>query len=196
MSLIDSLNEIRSERHGSKPTAHQDIDNLGWLLTEVDESHIFPTAGLILRQNGLSLDENNTPMNVYAIIPTALPKTILDDYSYETGIFLMLRNIAKEKLFQLSGEKEIHDRLNPTGSSELVSRAKRSKGVTIRRTVKSKIITYKSERQLKEEVRKKLVAKETKRIECLSSKNNACQALVKPDSSKPKVVKLIACRDL
>ena len=160
-------------------------------MTEVDESHIFPTAALILRQNGLSLDENNTPMNVYAKIPTALPKMILDDYSYETGIFLMLRNIAKEKLFQMSGEKEIQDRLNPTGPSELVSRAKRSKGVTIRRTVKSKIITYKSERQLKEEERKKLVAKETKRIECLSSENNACQALVKPDSSKPKVVKSI-----
>ena len=191
MSLIDSLNEIRFDKHGSKSTTNHDTDNLGWVLTEVDESHIFPTAGLILRQNGLSLDANDVPVNVYAKIPTALPVTILDDYSYETGTFLMLRNVAKEKLFQLSGEQEIQNRLNLTGQSELVSRAKRSKGVTIRRTVKSKIITYKSERQLKEQERKKIVAKETKIIECLSSENNACQALVKPDSSKPKVIKSI-----
>ena len=191
MSLIDSLNEIRSERHESKASSYQATDNLGWQLTEVDETHIFPTAALILRQNGISLQENDIPMNVYTKTTIALPITILDNYSYETGKYLMLRNVAKEKMFQLLGEQDIRNRLNFTGPSELVSRAKRSKGTTLRRTVKSKIVSFKTERQKKEEVRKKQVAKETRRIECLSSENNACQALVKPDSSKPKVVKSI-----
>ena len=128
-------------------------------------------------------------MNVYTKTTIALPVTILDAYSYETGKYLMMRNVAKEKMFQLRSEQDIRTRLNFTGPSELVSRAKRSKGTTLRRTVKSKIVSFKTERQTKEEVRKRHVAKETKRIECLSSENNACQGLVKPDSSKPKVIK-------
>ena len=77
------------------------------------------------------------------------------------------------------------------GPSELVLRAKRRKGVTIKRTVKSKIKLAQTQRQMKETQRLKNVARETKLIDCLSSENNTCQSLLKLDSSKPKVMKAI-----
>ena len=40
---------------------------------------------------------------------------------------------------------------------------------------------------MKEEKRKKIVAKEKKKIDCLSSEMNLCQAIVKPVCSKTKV---------
>ena len=39
MSLIDSLNEAQHQE--TVGTGHQDSDNLGWQLTQVDENHIF-----------------------------------------------------------------------------------------------------------------------------------------------------------
>ena len=101
------MNEIHVERHDRKASSEQVTDNLGWQLTEVDESHIFPTAALILKQNGLSLQQNDIPMNVYTKTTIALPVTILDAYSYETGKYLMMRNVAKEKMFQLRSEQDI-----------------------------------------------------------------------------------------
>lgn len=77
------------------------------------------------------------------------------------------------------------------GTPDLVSRARRSTGVTIKRTLKSRIQCIQTDKEVKEKKRKKSVAKESRRIDCLSSDNNACQALVKPDSSKPKVIKSI-----
>ena len=77
------------------------------------------------------------------------------------------------------------------GPKDFVSRAKRSKGVTIKRTQKSKVISHKTERQVKEEKRQKTVEKERQIIDAFSSDNNACQALLKPDSSKPKVAKAL-----
>ena len=77
------------------------------------------------------------------------------------------------------------------GPSELVSPTVRSKGITTKRTVKSKIIPAKTESQLNEEKRQKTVVKESKLIDCLSSRNNACKAIIKPDSTKPTVVKSV-----
>ena len=57
MSLIDPLNEAFHRGVGG----HDDCDNLGWELTQVDENHIIPTVGLILRRNGISLEENSIP---------------------------------------------------------------------------------------------------------------------------------------
>ena len=89
-------------------------------------------------------------MNVYTKTTIALPVTILDDHSNETGQYLMLRIVAKEKMFQLRSEQDIRNRLDFTGPPELVSRAKRSTGTTLRRTTKSKIVSFKTERQKKE----------------------------------------------
>ena len=50
MSLIDPLNEAFHRGVGR----NDNCDNLGWELTQVDENHIIPTVGLILRRNGIS----------------------------------------------------------------------------------------------------------------------------------------------
>ena len=50
----------------------------------------------------------------------------------------------------------------------------------------------KTEKQLKEEGRKQSLAKQIHLADCFSSENNTCQALVKPDSSKRKVMKSVS----
>ena len=102
LSLIDSLNEAQHQE--TVGTGHQDSDNLGWQLTQVDENHIFPTVGLILRRNGLSLEENNTPYNVYSNSPVALPVSILDEYSRDTGKYLLQRYVCQQQMFNLTSK--------------------------------------------------------------------------------------------
>ena len=75
------------------------------------------------------------------------------------------------------------------GPMELITRAERSKGITIKRLAKSKNTTLKTEKQIKEEGRQKSLSKQIHLADCYSSENNTCQALVKPDSSKRKVMK-------
>lgn len=58
------------------------------------------------------------------------------------------------------------------GPSDLVARARRSKGVTIKRVTKSSVQPVRTERQEKEEKRLKEVSKETKIVSCFSSENN------------------------
>ena len=186
MSLIDSLNDAFQRDAGVR----DDCDNLGWELTQVDENHIFPTVGLILRRNGISLEENNIPFNVYSKSPVALPSSILDEYSHDSGKYLLLRYVCHQQLFGLTG-RDIQTIDITSGPTELINRAKRSKGITIRRLVKSKIATLKTEKQLKEEGRQKSLSKQIHLADCYSSENNACQALVKPDSSKRKVMKSV-----
>ncbi|KAH3891472.1 hypothetical protein DPMN_015574 [Dreissena polymorpha] len=47
----------------------------------------------------------------------------------------------------------------------------------------------KTDRDRREDVKKKTVKKQLQRFDCLSSEMNACQAIVKPDCTKPKVLK-------
>ena len=187
MSLMDSLNEARDHRSGNKQK-EQDTDSLGWGFTEVDQEHIFPTVALILRQGGLSLEECNTVYNVYSTPHILLPASILDINSNSIGEYLLYRYLVREKMFGTSSaDFPSFEKLS--GSAELLGRAKRSKGVTIKRTIKSRIHVAKTESQLKEEDRQKIVTKESKLIDLFSSSHNACQAIVKPDGSKPKVMK-------
>ena len=184
MSLIDSLNEAFHREAGG----HDDCDNLGWELTKVDENHIFPTVVLILRRNGISLEENSIPFNVYSKSPVALPLSILDEYSNDTGKYLLHRYLCNQRLFGLTG-KDLQTFDITNGPTELITRAKRIKGTTIKRLFKSKITSLKTEKQLKEEGRQKSLSKQIHLADCYSSENNTCQALVKPDSSKRKVMK-------
>ena len=186
MSLIDSLNQTVQKKEASKSIL--DDDKLGWKINEVDESHIYPTAGLILRRKGISLEESNVPINVYTQKPVMLPTSILDECSLDVGKFLVMRFMAKERLFDIT-EKDIPSDSSINAPQELISRAKRSRGITLRRTLKSKVKQAKTDKEMKEEKRKKIVEKETKVLDSLSSANNACQALLKPDSSKRKVIK-------
>ena len=190
MSLIDSLNVAGKSRSESAFSESKDEDNLGWSVTDVDLSHIFPTALLILKRCGLSLKENPVPFNVYSSTPIALPLSVSDGNSTGVGEFLIKKYLVKEKLFQY---KETYLRKEQIeGSVELVNRAKRSKGTTLKRMLKSKIVTVKIDREVKEEVRQKIVEKKAKQIDCLTSEGNAVQALLEPDMSKPKVYKSIS----
>ena len=187
MSLIDSLNVTRVHQTESH-TEQDDSDKLGWELSEVDLNHIFPATALILKRQGLSLVETQVPYNVYSSTPLVLPRSILDSCSEDVGKYLLLRFLQKEKLFGLDQVDLPKDKLLQ-GPADLVSRARRSKGVTLKRVIKSNVKTVRTERQTKEERRQKEVNKETKVVHCFSSENNACQALLNADSTKPKVMK-------
>ena len=195
MSLVDALNDARLKHldDASCENGAKHDDNLGWKITKIDESYIFPTAAMILRQGGLSTESSDIPYNVYSKTPKILPISILDSQSYDTGKFLLMRFLVKERMFGLTqNDMPVTDGI--TDPSELVSRARRSKGVTIKRTVKSRVVAAKSESEVKEIKRQKFVSRELRLIDCYSSLNNNCQALVKPDSSKPKVMKSVGMR--
>ena len=70
-----------------------------------------------------------------------------------------MRFLVKERMFSLTqNDMPVTD--DVAGPTELVSRAKRSKGITIKRTVKSKVVAVKSESEMKEFKRQKVVSKE------------------------------------
>ena len=83
------------------------------------------------------------------------------------------------------------DIANLAGPQDLISKAKRSKGITIRRNGGRVFIPEMTDktRQTKEVTRQKILNKEIKRTQVLTSEMNACQALVKPDCSKYNVAK-------
>ena len=190
MSLIDSLNEAARSRSETRSTTIDESESVAWSLTDVDLGHIYPTTALILRKNALSLEENHLPFNVYSNKPTVLPASILDSNSRSVAEFLIKKFCVKEHLFDYK-ETDLNKERDITGPTDLVQRAKRTKGTTLKRTLKSKVTFLKTEREANEEKRKKLVTKKAKEIDSLTSQANACQALLKPDSSKPKVFKAL-----
>ena len=194
-SLADELSEVhkvrqeqRKQGQQAKSTTVEKEDRLGWTLDENDINYILPTVLLILRRGGLDDEEVTTPVNVYRQKKTVLPISILDKNSANVGEYLILKYICKEGLFGCSG-LDLPDASSLTGEKDLISRAVRSKGVTMKRTSKTKVMVEKSERQRKEDHRKREVAAQVHRVECLSSEMNACQSLLKPDCSKKKVMK-------
>ncbi|KAH3777824.1 hypothetical protein DPMN_179272 [Dreissena polymorpha] len=188
LSLIDSLNETRQQRSTNYLEVMEDVDDvsdkLEFELTEVDMNHILPTTALILRRGGLSMDSSQLPVNVYTKVPFVLPAAILDELSMDVGKYLLFR-YASKVLPRTDADVPSVDEI--TGHTELVSRAKRSKGVTIKRTMKSKIQPVKTEKQIREDKRQKHLEKETRKLDSMLSENSSCQAIVKPDGSKPKV---------
>ncbi|CAC5411499.1 unnamed protein product [Mytilus coruscus] len=75
------------------------------------------------------------------------------------------------------------------GPKPLVDRVKKSKGTVICRTKFKQAFLDKTEKDIAEEKRVKKVTKLTKNLDHLSSIMNACQAIVKPDCTKLKVLK-------
>lgn len=187
MSLVDSLLQAHDRPKVGKDNedAH---DDLGWHLTDTDTKHILRTTALILRVGALSMQEGKQAYNMYLKQKTVLPQEILDVQSTDAGKYLARKFVTKNALFQCS-EQDVPSADNVAGAPGLLARIKRSKGVTIRRTTKTKIPVKKTQREEKEEKRKTQVKKELRKVECLSSEMNTCQALVKPDCSKPKVQK-------
>ena len=77
-------------------------------------------------------------------------------------------------------------------AAELVNRAKRSKGTTLKIMLKSKVVTVKTDREAKGEVNQKIVEKKAKQNDILTSEGKGARALLKPDLLKPKVYKSLS----
>jgi len=193
-ALADELSEVHKIRERKRHTQSKkrENDNLGWTTTKVDINHIVPTVLLIFRRGGLSMQPDPNPYNVYTKTKIRLSTSILDKNCVSVGEYLVKKYIASERLFGCNIQ-DIPDSLTVSGPKELVSKAVKGKGITIKRATGAGVIRLaKSERQQKEESRKKRVSVTVQRVECLSSEMNACQALVKPDCTKPKVNKALS----
>ncbi|WAR09221.1 hypothetical protein MAR_019179 [Mya arenaria] len=183
MSLLDSLNELH--KMASKPSKssnkRQSVQELlGMMITNTNMKYITRIV------SGITTAEDANVYNVYDQRRPVISPTILDTNTEKIGHFLIKKFEVQPNMF--GSTKAVIPELNKVeGPAELVQKLKTSKGVTIRRmSVKQKNIKQ-TEREKKEEKRHKLVKQEARRIDCLSSEMNACQAVVKPDCSKPKV---------
>ena len=145
-------------------------------------------TSLILRREGISTETIQMVFNVYESSPEVLPESILDDSTKDIGTYLIEKSVDQNCLFGYT-KSDVPSKADIDGPKALVQRLKQSKGGTLRKIPVKKKQTLKSERDIKEDKRKKQVAKETKQIDHLSSDMNTCQAIVKPDCSKPKVQK-------
>ncbi|CAC5356707.1 unnamed protein product [Mytilus coruscus] len=187
MSLIDSFNETHQIRSKSHTNSKED-SNVDWALSETDLHHIIPTVALIPRRNGLCLEGNNYPQNVYTSEKLILSPCVLDNTTSDIGKYLIKRYLANNSFLGMTMD-DIPELNETSGPASFVRRVKRSKGVTIKRTAEKVTLQTKTERQVKEENRKALLKREMQRASFLSSEMNMCQALVKPDCTKPKVMK-------
>jgi hypothetical protein len=193
MSFIDTLNEIH-ELTIRNPSVYNESEQeeklqeelLGLKISPTDIKYILRMTSLILRRGGISTETNQTVFNVYESSPEVLPESILDDSTKDIGTYLIEKFVAQNCLFGYT-KSDVPSKADIDGPKALVQRLKQSKGVTLRRIPVKKKQTLKSERDIKEDKRKKQVAKETKQIDHLSSDMNTCQVIVKPDCSKPKV---------
>jgi hypothetical protein len=184
MSLVDSTAETHQLLHGNTPKEHQD-SSPAWVTTDVDRKHIFRVTTLILNRGGLDVKSDPVPKNVYRKDPLVLPMSILDQHCESVGAYLIQRYVNKNSLlptsFPLPTEID--------GPKELVDRAKKSKGTTIRRLTRKPQTLQKSKKAQLEEERQKVVKEKSKQADMMASRFNALQALLKPDGTKPKVQK-------
>ena len=175
MSLIDSFNETHQLR-GKSNTESTTYSNIEWKITEVDIHHIVPTAMLILRRNGLSLEETDFPENVYALVPLVLSPCILDFATEDVGKYLIKRFLANNLIGMTSDD--LPDIKDYNGPSSLRNRAARSTGVTIKRKAEKVLVKKKTDRLQNEEKRKAIVKREMQRANCLSSEHWSNQIAV------------------
>ncbi|CAC5385091.1 unnamed protein product [Mytilus coruscus] len=186
MSIIDELGQAHLERNHIESKLRQKLPFS--VIKNTDLKHVIPTAELILRRNGLETDVNIIPYNVYAKKNTMLSSALLGTTTSDIGRYLIQKFVASESLFGCSKEDlpKVEEIIGP---KPLVDRVKKSKGTVICRTKFKQAFLDKTEKDIAEEKRVKKVTKLTKNLDHLSSTMNACQARVKPDCTKPKVLK-------
>ena len=187
MAIIDSIQSVpKFFSSGTEPS--RDSGEVNWNFTDTDVDHILPTAKLILRRGGLGLQEDHIPHNVYARNKTALNPSILDEQCRNVGEYMLKRYIIKKGLFGCK-QTDLPNINTLQGPTDLVQKAKLSKGTTLRRTTGKVSEVSKSEHAIWEEKRQKALDKRMKEENRLTSKMNTCQALVEPSCSKPRVNK-------
>ena len=189
MALIDELNSAHQSRTKEE---HKEITTptyeAGFEMTQTDLKHVIPTAVLIIRRGGISTETNIIPYNVYNKEKTMLSSAVLDSETQAVGKYMVEKYVSKEEIFGYrNSDTPKADTVE--GPRALVDKVKKSKGTTLRRTKIKCLQTSKTDREVKEEKRQKKVERMKRKIDALSSEMNACQALLKPDCSKPKVQK-------
>ena len=198
MAIVDSIQAVSDIFASNTPEARSAGD-VKWNFTDTDVNHILPTVELILRRGGLCLEDDDVPYNVYAPTNMILSRSLLDICSENVGNYLVKRCVFAKRLFGCN-PNDCLDVSSLQGPKELVQRAKSMKGVTLRRAIRKTATALKSERMIREEKRQKALDKRMEEADCLTSDMNTCQALVKPDCTKPRVDKSrtmpIALQDL
>jgi hypothetical protein len=184
MSLVDNTAETHQLLHGPSKTSKQD-DHLDMGTTEVDRKHIIRAVRLIQNRGGLEIKSDPVPKNVYKKDPLVLPLAILDHHCKEVGAYLIQRFVNKSHLLPTNTPLP----QDVGGPKELVDRARKGKGTTMRRLTRKPQPLQKSKRVQDEEVRQKAVKAKGRQTDMMSSKFNAVQAILKPDGTKPKVQK-------
>ena len=188
MSLVDSFQEVHARYSQGYGLAAEKTDTLGWELSTTDWNHVLPTVAVILWRGGISMEACEVPRNMYARETASLDPVILDSVSAPVGLYLLQKCACKLNLLGMTTDdipKEM------SGPKHLVKKVASTKATTIRRaTIKTVSAPLnKSHEELKEDKRKKMVLKELKQIQLMSSNMNMCQALVYPDCTKPKLQK-------
>ena len=138
---------------------------------------------VITRRKAFSTDSDENPNNVYSKDGIILPQSILDIKTTDIGHYLIKRNATKAGYFNLNID-DLPDKHDINGPKALVNKAVKSKGVTINRVTQAQLKPITSDFDKEEKKRLDLVKRQMKRTDCMSSKMNACQAIMKPDSSK------------
>ena len=188
MSLVDDATSVHRRFSSPKQPSQTVADQLGWHFDKKDWKHIMPTVHMVLRRGGLSREPNEIPFNVYTTSPTPLEPCILDVNSRGAGEYLLQKSLSKLHILGFD-DSDIQPQSSVQGNKAIVDKVLKTKGTTVRRARICKGTRLKCQSEIEEEQRQKAVAKTLKQIQCFSSKQNTCQALVYPDGSKPKVQK-------
>ena len=191
MSLVDTFNDIATKRESQGDTS-PDVaeDQVKWKMTQRDNLHVQRAVSLLLRRGGLNSDTSMVPQNVYDNNQnTDLPTTILDSCTEEVVQYLALKHACKEGMFGLSIQ-DLPDPHTVEGPTSLTRKVVSGKSFTIKRLNATDLKVMKSSlREAKELKRLKNVKKIQSEADCLSSAMNTCQALLKPDCTKPTIAK-------
>ncbi|CAC5365991.1 unnamed protein product [Mytilus coruscus] len=104
---MDHQDAPRGFRSGSSMTSvisqsYKEDSNVDWALSETDLHHIIPTVALILRRNGLCLEENNYPENVYSSDKLILLPCVLDNTTSDIGKYLTKRYLANNSFLGMT----------------------------------------------------------------------------------------------
>ncbi len=192
MSLVDTFASFKTKNRFN--SSERDVtDNSNdcairtWRVTKKDVSHIVPTALLILRQGGLSLDPDSRPRNVYDAKKTYLSEAALDMNTYQIGEYLVKRFAH---LNEMCGLSKVIPSLDIEFPKPLVTKVKNmtDSGYTVRR-MKCQMSTNTGDKEKKEIKRQKRAKHLSAVANCLTSDMNLCQAVVKPDCTKATVNK-------
>ena len=198
MSLVDTFNEIdlfqkaSNVCEGEESFMSQPNEDLpSWVYSPADYQHIIRGVSLMLRCKALDITPDTKIRNVYVAgeMTQELPSTILDANTYDIGKYLAMKFICKEGMFGLT-LKNLPEMGTVEGPKELKRKVFTGKSTTVKRIASADVSKMRSTvKELREMKRKQIVKRQQVTIDCMNSDMNTCQALVKPDGSKPTIHK-------